>query len=252
MNGNGVCIMNICNTAGRLYEILTEMKKLHNPLGKKLTIKESLVTVFNLNDKENSEVYYKMAEIMELIRNVKDEIKLLELEEESEFIGPINKIAEVFSGVSLDSSLELLFKENFGYNLQSLKFCAITLKRERRDIEIDQEELNTVYKQFEALRKQVIETELPKQLRVLILKNIDEIMKSINDFKVKGLEGLKRTVESSVGSLILNRETVSGSRDGASIVEKILKNLSNLNQLLSASKTTKELLEPIIQYLSHK
>jgi hypothetical protein len=246
--------MKALNSAGRLLEILQELKELRSnrimlPSNQPLSIKDGWVEIFNLEEKDGYEIHYKMGEVMELINKVRNEIKALNNEDEEEFLSPINNIAEIFSKVNLESQINVILDDaNFKEALVGLKYCALTLKGERKESQIDNEELEQILVEVGQLCESVLNTELPKQLKIIILNNLENIRKSIIDLKIQGIEGIKKAMEASVGSLILNNETVKESKEGVSIVEKILLIIGKLDQVVRYGKKTKELVAPIIKY----
>lgn len=246
--------MKVLNSAGRLLAILQVLKELrgNRSFGSEsiMSIKDCWVKIFNLKEEDDDyEVHYKMGEVMELINKVRYDIKSLNNEDEEEFLRPINDIAVAFSKVSLESKVSVIVDDNkFEGSLIGLKYCALTLKMERNESPIDEEELENILLEVEQLYDSVTKIELPKQIKVMILNNLDCIRKSIINLKINGIEGLQKAMEASIGSLILNNEAVKESKEGVNIAEKILMIISKLDQVLRVSKTTKELVAPIIKY----
>ncbi|OAB31579.1 hypothetical protein PMSD_18485 [Paenibacillus macquariensis subsp. defensor] len=240
--------MKAVNSAARLLNIMQEIiEKAKSSKKFPYALKSCLMEIFQLDNGMESELHYKVGEIHYLISVVREDVISLALDDEEEFLKPVNTIAKIFSKYNIDSdATKLLTNDEFNTALIELKFCALAIKNERNESKIDESALDQIYNQVEEIHNFSLGVELPKELKLIIIGNLETIRKAFVDFKIHGIDGLRKAIESSLGSLIINNESIKKSDDGRNIAKKLFGIIANINQVINLGKSGKELLGPII------
>lgn len=86
--------------------------------------------------------------------------------------------------------------------LTGLEFCSDKLARTLNEQIIDQESLDELREQVEEMIKVILDAEIDSALKAVILDHLQAIHQAILTYRIHGAAGLKRALDSGVGSLL--------------------------------------------------
>jgi hypothetical protein len=231
-------------SAGRLHLILSEAVG-QNPDS---VAYEVWARIFGLDKDDRAAVLHGVAELIQLVLLTKQQILALPDIRHELYTPPLNRIAQVLGEIPLTQRWQQ-FVANFDpLVLNGVAFCADALARYHVEQPIEQEALKDLKNKVEALTAEVLESSLPPALRQLILEKLEVIRSAIIWYRVRGADGLRVALESSVGALVLNR----ASAPDKSKVEELttfVSLLNSLGELASKALGYYQLAKPVIMAL---
>lgn len=232
------------NPAGRLYDILSESRS--KPRNKRA--KEVWGEVFEINSTDLDLILYKVAELIQLVKNTKKTIEQLENVQHEIYLAPFKKIETLLAMGNLEAPWENFVKYLDEATMVALRFCADTLSHQRGEQLIEEDKLLELKVEVERLSEKVLSSELPDILKHSFVENLDKIRKAINDYRIWGIDRLLKSLDLGVGSVFRHGEIIKEERDNEH-VKKYFDILGRLNQLVSFAHNTKHLLSPVITYI---
>ncbi|WP_268627145.1 hypothetical protein [Paenibacillus alvei] len=117
-----------------------------------------------------------------------------------------------------------------------MKYCALTIKHERNESKIDESALKQIYDQVQEIHSFALEVELPKEIKLIVLGNLENFRNALIDLKIHGADCLRKAMESSLGSLILNNKIIKDSNEGAT-AKRLFGIISNINQVINLGRS---------------
>jgi hypothetical protein len=186
---------------GFIYNILCDISKLD--LTNSTTYGQLFAEALGFDPNDKVQTLYVAAEIIQLFLNVKEDILKAGLNPQI-YLEPLNGFDFLFDKLFTDTSVSGRFSSLPSTSMQALLFCADNLSRINGDNNINEEEVNQIFHEVETLCSQVVDSDLPQELKSLLIENLEAIRKSIINYKIWGIEGLKKTLESSIGSVMYN------------------------------------------------
>jgi hypothetical protein len=97
-------------------------------------------------------------------------------------------------------------------DLIALGFCSTLIARSTTEKIIDSGELSKILNATKALREEVLKSEIKAELKAVILENLRRIDTAINDYDVRGIQGLQEALI-LVGSNVRSLLVVSSDKD---------------------------------------
>jgi len=102
-------------------------------------------------------------------------------------------------------------------DLTVLEFCGHELSKYCSERVVDPDQLKDLTTRIDSLFVEVESSNLPKELRQFLLTQLETIRRSIQEYRIRGVERLKEALERVVGSMILNEELIKESVDRAEV-----------------------------------
>lgn len=232
------------NGAKRLLEILTKAKdgSVANtpPLpawGKVFGIIDRGGDVIHEN--EEFEVAHCLVELRQLINDIENQLRSIEGLDLELYLEPFPRIRNVCRLAALvHGSLGQTMNQLSPSDLTVLKFCANELSKHYSEPVVDEQWLKEFAAQVDALFDEVKESDLIKDLKDFLLKQLEIIRRAIQEYRIRGVERLKEALERVAGSLILHEDLIKKSNDKPE-VGKFSKIFNGLVSIVTfASKAT--------------
>src|SRR5690606_37844735 len=129
----------------------------------------------------------------------------------------------------------------------ALRFCADTLSRERGEGEVDSDTLAELSTEVSSLLEKVLASEVPDELKVILSEGLEVVRRALLEYRLRGADGLRRALETVIGSLIRHSAEVKKNQ-GKKTVREYLEFLARLNDVVALSLKTKQLLAPVVNY----
>jgi len=130
-----------------------------------------------------------------------------------------------------------------------LKFVADALSRQQGEIALNTEELNELSNEVRALLEKVLDADLDKDIKSLILGKVQDIDQAIINYKFQGSKGLSQVIDSTFGALIQNEKLRSQKENPT--VTSFFTLISRVASVLNVYNNTKKLAPDVGKMLQH-
>lgn len=114
--------------------------------------------------------------------------------------------------------------------------------------QINEDEIKNLLIEIENLKESIIDSSLPEDIRQLLVKNLNLIKESLDNYKITGIEGMRVALEQSIGSIFMNNKSLSPLIEDVN-VKSTFNIIDRLNTLLSTGVAVKELIAPAFSLL---
>lgn len=234
------------NAAGRLYEILHSLYE-----NSRMPLIEAIAKIFEHDPNDSNQLIIYYAGILELVNQVESEIQ--DLDNNEIYLNLISHIKTVLaSNFDLKTpASELTGKYYMEY--QGLMYLADTLNRLHPQISISNDQLHDLLQKVTALHVEVLESDIPQDLKELILDNLNSIRIAIEAYKLYGPDGLRKAMERGLGSYIMyrwnNEQELTANTKAREKMNDFATILSIINGILTLSTNARPLIEPVKRFL---
>jgi hypothetical protein len=241
----------IDNPAGRLHRILQKAKDTQET-GQIGQAREGWAKVFDIpasfirTDRVEREVEEKLIENLIQLRLLIDETErsLRDIEGLPErYLRPFPRIRQIpltelnvpfgnyISGITEDT-------------LTVLEFCAEELSGRHSEPVVDDDQLKELLEDVNALFDEIKTSTLPSDLKVLLLQELEEIRKAIQQYRIRGVERLREGLAAVTGSVMVNAELIKNGNQYEA-VSKFKKVFFALDSVITLASKAAPLIEPI-------
>lgn len=237
------------NPAGRLHDLLSAARH-QNP---RENARKAWAAVFGIEPDDTGTLLKMLADLIDLAHETKVSIQRLDDVNHQLHLKPFKKIEALLSQLNLEASWESSMNYLDEPTLYGLQFSADRLSRASGFTQIGNDDILSLRKQIEELVNSVVDSSLPQELKLLLLRNLEAIRHALLAYRVRGIEGLQEEVERSVGSILLHRSDIVASKDKPEeqkVWQSFFKVIEQLNKLVSLARNTKELAAPALQAIS--
>lgn len=236
------------NPAGRLYDILRQAQ------GKteKEPARKVWAEVFGVDSKSTGDLLKMLADLIDLAHDAKNAIERLEGIDHSLYKKPFDRVERCLSKVNLDAPWKACKDELDETTLLGLQFCSDQLGRATGYASVPSPDFQEILADLSDLTVRVGDSTLPSNLRLLLVRNLEDVRASILAYKIKGLEGVEYEVERGLGSLLLRKEEIQlsqASEESRDVWCSYLVLLERLHKVVVVARDTKELVAPFLKVL---
>ena len=234
------------NPAGRLYDILESARR-QNP---KEPTRKAWAAVFHVEPSDTGSLLQMLADLIGLVGETKSSIQRLDGVDHDLHLKPFTKIEKLLSSINLDASWEGWRNQIDDTTLLGLQFSADQLSRISGFTQIPSEELDEIRTSVDELFNAVVDSNLPSELKSLLVRNLESIRLALAAYLVRGIDGIREEVERSFGSILLYQQEIRQAKpEEREVCTKFFKLVGRLSQLVSLAYASKELAAPAIRAL---
>lgn len=208
--------------------------------------------VFQVEPKNTSELLKMLADLIDLVHDTKESLDRLNNIDHELYKKPFEKIERSLSRLNLDTQWKQSKDELDDSTLFGLEFCADQLGRASIYASVQTPNLGDLLDDLDQLTENVSDSDLPQDLKMLLIKNLEAIRRSILAYKIKGLEGIEYEIERGIGSLLLHKDEIFSSRastESSDVWSSYFKVLERLHKVVALARETKELVGPTLNLL---
>jgi len=227
------------NPAGRLLEILKRARAGSAPT----TIAKGFAQIFDIGSDDFGELFRHLSLAEEAADQVSTLLKLSGNESfQRTYLECLPRIKRIFNVRHLDANWQQHIKDTlFDSELRDLQYCSDLLSEHFPEELIEADQLMELLKEVEALYDDVWTCDLDDDLKKIVLENLQTIKNAVNDYKIRGADGLQDALATIIGTAAMVRpiDTTSGSNT----FERLSKVVDMLAKLLNLAKSAKPLLK---------
>jgi hypothetical protein len=111
---------------------------------------------------------------------------------------------------------------------------------------IDTEQLDQLVNDVDELIYSIGDSELPVDIKVILVKNLNKIRESLQFYRISGIEGVRVALEQSIGSVLMNHSEILKEKEDEN-VRNVFGLFGKLNDFFSSINGAKDLLGPVIK-----
>lgn len=233
------------NSAERLLEVLTAAKNYSPPSSApNPTAKDVWIELLGISKQNPDEAVFDLVRhliaIKDLFAETEQALKHIEGIDEELYIEPLSRLEKAVSPDRMQSIFRTSFQCLNEADMTALKFIAHVVSQHPtyNEARIPADEIKGMLDELNSLYERIVNSELPVELRNTILDLIDEIRRAINEYRIRGVKGLRNTLALGVGTVIMNREIMEETTNDDDL-EALTRMLVRLDKAISfASKVT--------------
>lgn len=233
------------NPAGRLYHNIVEIRK----RAQDKPTRELWAALFDVAP-DSTDLLVAMAELNKLYDETIYKIETVEGLTYQLYKPSLEKIRQFINPVLLNHSWQQTRGMIDETSILSLAACSDWLSKHQPDGAIDNAGLDEIYKQLQEFEGLVYASEVNTDLKEWLQEQLLKIRTAVWQYKLKGPKAFLDALESTVGSMVLNREKLKTIKDTDEF-KKYERLVGFIHQALSVLVRFKELAEPMIKSLSH-
>ena len=234
------------NPAGRLYDLLRAAQK--HPA--KEPARNAWAKVFSLEPTDTGALLKMLADLIGLVSQTRSSIERLEDVDHALYLKPFKKLETFFSQVNLDAQWAQWQGQLDEPTLYGLQFAADKLSRNAGSTSISEKDIESLRAELEQLVSNVLESELPQELKALFLRNLESVRHALLVYRIRGIDGLEQELERAVGSLLLNKHQIPPKGDKSvsrTFWEQFFLVIDRINKAVTLCRGTSELAGPAIK-----
>lgn len=238
------------NPAGRLHDILHEAvnKKDENQSAQRVW-----ATVFGVDPNDHQTIMTKLIEVYGLVTEVRRLIESDPSLNHELLLRYFPKIETAIFSKGIATPWKPIRAELDAAVLDSLKYCADSLKDSFTEEPVNPEELESIDKTLLSLEEMIRVCTLPQDLRIALLEEIHKIRQSISMVQIKGVRGIKAAMQSLVGAVVAHQEDLKAQREeDRQLLAKLAETMVQLDKIISTSLKVYRLFRHPVQSLMSK
>lgn len=190
--------------------------------------------VLNLPQNDLAGLYSQYASLLSLIADVENRLRSLDDPNREQYLLCFEPIKRAFHSVSLQHGCEQITNAISTSDLALLNLASQRLDLVQREILLPPSEINALQSEVQTLFQQVSASDLAPELRIIILDLLEAIRRTLNEYQIRGAEGLKRVLAECFGRMSLDKEIVVQHNKRPEL-KSFLDLLSKLNGLFTAA-----------------
>lgn len=159
----------------------------------------------------------KFASFLRLVGTVERRCQSMTDPDAVRFNAATNTIKGAFHNVNLTTNWTNVTQAIRPSDTNLLYFAAQYLDRKREEAVVDETTLREIDESAATLAKEVADGNLAEHLKVVILDQLDSIRAAIDDYTLRGAEGLKKALAESTGMIILEGSAFAKEQGNPSV-----------------------------------
>lgn len=196
------------NPARLLHLHLTQMLRLR---GDQRPVREVLGRVFSLDQEDYVALRRGLVAIDELFQTTEEIVKAIPKIDHRRFLRHFSAQRKGFANLHLDNNSKSGFSFITEAAVEAIDLCAARLAEEFPEDELTSEELSELGAKIEELFGFVEAGDFEPELREVALDLLETLRRGVAEYRIRGIDGLKRGLEESLGKLLLYYKRQSGN-----------------------------------------
>jgi hypothetical protein len=192
-----------------------------------------------------------LVQLWKLVDEIEEKVRASGEEDLEDYLEPFSRIRD---GIRFMRSTGGRLSETLNHitpsDLTVLRFCAKLIARDYPEPDIKQE-LDELLDDVNSLYKDIEESDLPAELKTLLLDLLHTLRTAIHEYKVRGIERIREAIATMLGTLIIHKSEVqqaSKTSVGASVLRVFWKAVSLVHYAPEVTKII-ETVAPVAKLL---
>ena len=245
--GGEITLGNVArDPVGRLHALLEQLFANANR-----SIGDVLAEDFQVSPDDTAEILRLYAEMAQLVVAGKHSVRRLHGFGDSEledFFGPLDRVANALAQSNPRQQIRHLQSQIPPETMVGLKICSRLLSRDHPEGNIDVAQLQSLRDKLLALHAEIADGSFHSDLKEVLLRHIENMLRAIREFNVHGSAGLRETIEAAMGGGAIEIRKHSGETD-REMLTKYAMVVGFGVTVLDLGLKSKELIEPWLKML---
>jgi hypothetical protein len=229
------------NPAAKLYSLLENAQRKGND-----QCRTVWATVFDIDKSDTSALFSKYHSLLELYFSTKRLIKendRLNNDRNNKYMNIIGQALGSFSLTNSNSQFSGLLTSEV---MTALHYISenISLVYDLPDSVANEDEMKEILVDIETLISNITNSQLPPDVKQILVKNLFMIKESLHSYFITGIEGIRESLERTIGSVIMNN-TVIAPEAANENVKGFYQIMIKVNEIVSTINGAKELIAPL-------
>ena len=223
------------NPAQRLLELLREARtKGNGPISK------MWASVFGIEDMDAPTCYRILGHLNNLVDSVEIRIKQIEGINHELYLRDLPTIRQIICPDGITTNWNNIKQPLDTGVLTGLEFCANELSKSHNEEDVSEEDLNRIKKEFSTVFDEVSKADIDPNLKLVLYDLLTSALISIEQYKILGNDGLKKSIAYTLGVLTLHKDEFLSAKEKG-IVKKTMSAIKSLCDVVALACRVKEL-----------
>lgn len=232
------------NPAGRLYHILDQARRVDERKPKRQAWTEAL----GAGDSSASAVYHYLVLMQDELQETRRCLECIPNLNRELYLKWFPAIEKVLAPASISGNWQQDSRQITDAMLVSLAHCADKLAELHTEEPLENEELDALKRDTEALFKKVSEGSLDPQLRNVILDLLEAIRRAIVEYRIRGARALEDALRQTLGAIVINYPAFRASAEDVEL-KKFSALLCRLKAMVEKGLRIAALAKPAVDIL---
>lgn len=224
----------LTNPARRLHALL-ESGRSGGVSAQNIGMMDGLSRMFALANSNESEIYTKLATFLRLLGTVERRCNAASDKKANQFLYAIGSVQKAFKSFNPGAPWNSVMSNISQSDMALLYLAADYFDGLNEEALIDGQTLKEINDVATALIEEISSGNLDERLKVIILDQLDAIRRAVEDYKIRGAEGLKKALAESSGMVILEWG-IFAKNEGNTSVKKFWDILTKINTAVRAAE----------------
>ena len=193
------------NAAARLVAILEAVaQQPHERL-----IRAVWATVFDLPETETGPLLDRLAAVLQLVQEARQLVESVVGDQNRDLhLQAFTKLNRALSLINFESSANPLVPEVRGA-LEGIRFSADLVSRFDQGGVVNEDELQALLAEVDALLELLLESSLPAKVKELLVQRLEAVRAAILEIRLRGTEDLEEALDSLLGTVVRTKADVA-------------------------------------------
>jgi len=221
--------------------------------GEGMKLRTVLADVSGNEETETVKLFLFLVDLSNLAKQTAAAIQVVPNIDHNTYVRPLQKIEKGLMCTTVDVLAKTFAKRVLTeIDMLSLRVCADLLATVYVDTTIPPTEISALQQDVEDLLKEVLNTNLPNDLRDFLIDNLEKIRQALLGYRIRGNQGIREVLESVLGASFLRYDDlVEQAKDETKrkTLEKFFAVIEKATKILSFAEKIKTLAAPAIALL---
>lgn len=223
------------NPAQRLLNIFEKTRPMKN-----IPIQKMWAEVFEITDMSPPTCYRILSHLNDLVDSVELRVKQVEGLNHDLYLRDLPTIRGILCPDSINRNWFEIKKPLDTGVLTGLEFCASELGKIHEEEDVPEEALAEIKEQFANLVNQVAQSDLDSNLKLILYDLLTSALLAIDNYKILGNDGLKRSIAYTLGVLTLHKKDFIEAKE-KTIIQSTMSAIKSLCEVVAVASKIKGL-----------
>lgn len=241
------------NPALRLHEILTVAYNSSEPIGYNNYPNFRTVwgSVFDVDRDDTSALMFSFTNMLNLVSSLKNLVEKNDEINDNVSKNVLSKINIALSNIDFENDIRHFYSNMDTETLTSLHFIGklIDFAYKLNSSTIDKDKIQKLLQSIDELLENISESTLPERAVQLLVRNLHSMREALINYKFFGEEALIRSLEQTIGSMVLNQEITNEIPKDDKNYKKFFEIFIALGSITAFGSSILEIASPIIEHI---
>lgn len=191
------------NAAGRLHRILARAREFEKKRGNQCW--EVLPDLFGIPKSRPDRMFHCVSRMVALPAVVESAMKRQENIDASLYLTWVPNVVQAFTIQNFQEQYARIYDRIDSNVLSLVRICDDMLSRNETEPLADEKQLGNLAAEAIQMMELVNDAGLPEELRRFIIRQLETVIRSIDDYMFLGADALRSGFESTLGAIVVNR-----------------------------------------------